>query len=88
MIYEDVVEETEAQVRRLLAYLRPAVRAGLPALSTRTQRAVRTASSEQVRRPIYREGLDQWRSYAPQLGALRDALGDAVDDYEGRSAGR
>jgi tetratricopeptide (TPR) repeat protein len=85
--YEDVVDETEAQVRRLLAFC------GLPFEPAclafhETQRAVRTASSEQVRRPIYREGLDQWRSYAPQLGALRDALGDAVDDYEGRSAGR
>jgi hypothetical protein len=73
-------------VRRLLAFC------GLPFEPAclafhQTRRAVRTASSEQVRRPIYREGLDQWRSYAPQLGALKAALGDAVDHYEGRSAG-
>ncbi len=87
MRYEDVVDETGG------AGAPPAGLCGLPFEPAclafhETQRAVRTASSEQVRRPIYREGLDQWRSYAPQLGALRDALGDAVDDYEGRSAGR
>jgi hypothetical protein len=38
-------------------------------------RAVRTASSEQVRKPIYREGLDHWRHYEPWLGPLKSALG-------------
>jgi hypothetical protein len=42
----------------------------------RTERSVRTASSEQVRQPIYREGLDQWRHFEPWLGPLRAALGD------------
>jgi len=41
----------------------------------KTSRSVRTASSEQVRQPIFREGLDQWRHYEPWLGPLRDALG-------------
>jgi hypothetical protein len=45
-----------------------------------TERAVRTASSEQVRRPIYREGLEQWRHYEPWLGPLREALGPAVTE--------
>ena len=47
----------------------------------RTERSVRTASSEQVRQPIYRAGLDQWRRYEPWLTALREALGDALTRY-------
>ena len=43
------------------------------------RRVVQTASSEQVRRPIFSEGLDQWRHYEPWLGPLKDALGDAID---------
>ena len=82
--YEDVVDRTEAEVRRLLAFCGLAFEPACLAFHE-TQRAVRTASSEQVRRPIYREGLDQWRSYAPHLGALKAALGEAVNDYEGRS---
>ena len=47
----------------------------------KTERSVRTASSEQVRLPIYREGLDQWRNFEPWLGPLKDALGDALTRY-------
>ena len=46
-------------------------------------RAVRTASSEQVRRPINRDGLEQWRHYEPWLGELKDALGPVLDAYPG-----
>jgi tetratricopeptide (TPR) repeat protein len=78
--YEDVVADLEGHVRRILEHC------GLdfePACVEfyRTERSVRTASSEQVRQPIYREGLDQWRHYAPWLGPLRDALGDALTRY-------
>ena len=78
--HEDVVEDLEANVRRLLEYC------GLefePQCLTfyETRRSVRTASSEQVRQAIYREGLDQWQHFAPWLGPLRDALGDAVSRY-------
>jgi hypothetical protein len=45
------------------------------------ERAVRTASSEQVRRPIFREGVDHWRHYEPWLGALKGALGPVLDCY-------
>lgn len=80
VIYEDMVEETEGEVRRLLAYC------GLdfePACLRfwETERAVRTASSEQVRRPIFREGLDQWRNYEPWLGPLKEALGPALEAW-------
>ena len=47
----------------------------------KTQRSVRTASSEQVRKPIYREGLEQWKNFEPWLGELHDALGDALTRY-------
>ena len=45
------------------------------------ERAVRTASSEQVRRPIFREGVDHWRHYEPWLGTLKGALGPVLDCY-------
>ena len=73
--HEDVVEDLEGNVRRLLEFC------GLefePACLEfyKNQRSVRTASSEQVRRPIYKEGLDQWRNFEPWLGPLKAALGD------------
>jgi hypothetical protein len=78
--YEDVVADLEGSVRRLLDYC------GLdfePACLEfhKTQRSVRTPSSEQVRQPIFRDGLDSWRAYAPWLGSLETALGDALVRY-------
>ena len=78
--HEDVVEDLEGNVRRLLDFC------GLefePACVEfhRTERSIRTASSEQVRQPIFREGLEQWRHYEPWLGPLREALGDAMERY-------
>jgi tetratricopeptide (TPR) repeat protein len=78
--YEDVVADLEGSVRRLLAFCElPFEPACLE--YHRTERSVRTASSEQVRQPIFREGLDQWRHYEPWLGPLREALGDALARY-------
>jgi tetratricopeptide (TPR) repeat protein len=78
--YEDVVEDLEGAVRRMLE------RCGLPFEPAclafhETRRSVRTPSSEQVRQPIGREGLAQWRHYAPWLAPLRDRLGDALTGY-------
>jgi len=75
--HEELVEDLEPQVRRILAFL------GLefePACLEfyKTERSVRTASSEQVRQPIYKEGVDQWRNFEPWLGPLKAALGDLV----------
>ncbi|MHB8530502.1 MAG: tetratricopeptide repeat-containing sulfotransferase family protein [Caulobacteraceae bacterium] len=80
VIYEDMVEDTEGEVRRLLDHC------GLPFEDAclrfwETDRAIRTASSEQVRRPIFREGLDQWRNYEPWLGPLEKALGPALKGW-------
>jgi tetratricopeptide (TPR) repeat protein len=78
--HEDVVQDLEGSVRRLLQYC------GLefePACVEfyKTERSVRTASSEQVRQPIFREGLDQWRHFEPWLTQLRAQLGDALSGY-------
>jgi tetratricopeptide (TPR) repeat protein len=80
VFYERMVEDTEGEVRRLLEYC------GLPFDESvlkfhENPRAVRTASSEQVRRPIFREGLDQWRHYEPWLGPLVEALGPVLPAY-------
>ena len=80
VIYEDMVSDTEAQVRALLDYC------GLEFDERclrffENDRAVRTASSEQVRRPIYREGVDQWRHFEPWLDPLKQALGPVLDRY-------
>jgi lipopolysaccharide biosynthesis regulator YciM len=71
--YEDVVNDLEGSVRRMLGFL------GLPFEPQclefyRTERTVRTLSSDQVRRPISREGLEQWRHYEPWLAPLKSAL--------------
>jgi tetratricopeptide (TPR) repeat protein len=73
--YEHLVGDLESEVRKLLQYC------GLPFEQQclrfhETQRIVQTASSEQVRRPLFAEGLDQWRHFEPWLGELKQALGD------------
>lgn len=80
VIYEDMVADTEAQVRRVLDYLSlPFEQSCLEFYDN--DRAVRTASSEQVRKPIFRDGLDQWRNYEPWLGPLVEALGPVLSTY-------
>jgi tetratricopeptide (TPR) repeat protein len=80
VIYEQLIEDTEGEVRRVLDYC------GLPFDQRclrfyENERAVRTASSEQVRRPIYREGVDHWVNYEPWLGPLKSALGSVLEHY-------
>ncbi len=72
--HEDVIDDLEGSVRRILDYC------GLPFEQScvefhKNERGVHTASSEQVRRPINREGVDQWKNFEPWLGPLREALG-------------
>jgi len=80
VIYEAMVDDTENEVRRLLDYC------GLPFDERclrfyENERAVRTASSEQVRRPIYRDGVDHWQHYESWLEPLKRALGPVLDSY-------
>lgn len=80
VIYEQLVDDTETQVRGLLDYC------GLEFDERclrffENERPVRTASSEQVRLPIYKDGVDQWRNYEHWLGPLEQALGPVLECY-------
>ena len=80
VFYEQMVDHTEQEVRRLLEYC------GLPFEPAclrfyENERAVRTASSEQVRVPIYREGLEQWRQFEAWLDPLKRSLGAVLERY-------
>ncbi|WP_420143363.1 sulfotransferase [Sphingobium sp.] len=81
VLYERMVADTPGEVARLLAAL------GLPFQDAclafwANRRAVRTASSEQVRQPIFTDGLDHWQRFAPWLGPLERALGPALADWD------
>ena len=78
--HEDVVDDLEGNVRRILDFCGLDFESGCVEFH-KTERSIRTASSEQVRQPIFREGLDQWRNYEPWLGPLKDALGEALLGY-------
>jgi hypothetical protein len=80
VFHEDVVEDLEGSVRRMLDYCGLAFEPACVEFH-KTARSVRTPSSEQVRRPIFRDGLDQWTRFEPWLGPLKDALGDALTRY-------
>jgi hypothetical protein len=80
IFYEDLVADPEGEIRRLLEHI------GVPFDEAclhfhQNERAVRTASSEQVRRPINREGMGQWRPFEPWLARLKEALGPVLDLY-------
>ena len=78
--HEDVVEDLEGSVRRILDYCGLAFEPQCISFHE-TKRSVRTASSEQVRQAIYREGLGQWKHFEPWLEPLKSALGDALIRY-------
>jgi tetratricopeptide (TPR) repeat protein len=80
VLYERMIADPEAEIRRLLDYC------GLPFEPAclefhATKRAVRTASSEQVRQPLYSDAVEHWRHFEPWLGPLKAALGPVLDDY-------
>jgi len=80
VVYETMIDDTEGEVRRLLEFCQlpfeePCLR------YYENDRAVRTASAHQVRKPIYREGIDHWRNFEPWLEPLRHALGNVLTAY-------
>jgi len=82
--YENLVADLDGEVRRLLQYC------GLPFEEQclrfhETRRVVQTASSEQVRRPLYADSVEQWRNYEPWLERLKEALGDVIQQYPAAS---
>jgi tetratricopeptide (TPR) repeat protein len=80
VIYERMVDDTEHEVRALLDYCGLEFEPGCLEFYN-TERAVRTPSSEQVRKPIYRDATDEWRRYEAHLGPLKEALGQVLDAY-------
>jgi tetratricopeptide (TPR) repeat protein len=82
--YEHVVDDPENQVRRILEYLEVPFEESCLDFH-RTERSVRTPSSEQVRQPIYRSGLDYWRNYEPYLDAMKAGLAEEIASYPGQS---
>jgi tetratricopeptide (TPR) repeat protein len=79
--YEDVVEDLDGQVRRILDYCGLEFEENCISFY-RTDRSVRTPSSEQVRQPIYQSGVEQWKSFESNLDSLKSALGSALNDYQ------
>ena len=80
VVYESMVADTESQVRQLLAYCNLPYEEGCLRFYE-NERAVRTASSQQVRQPIFSDAVDHWRHYEPWLAPLKEALGSVLDAY-------
>jgi tetratricopeptide (TPR) repeat protein len=80
VIYEQMIEDPEGQIRALLDHC------GLPFEAAclsfhENDRAVRTASSEQVRRPIFKDAVEHWQNFESNLGPLKQALGECLATY-------
>jgi hypothetical protein len=80
VIHEDVVADSDAQIRRMLDYV------GVPFDEAcvhfhDNKRSVRSASAEQVRRPIQADATELWRAYEGHLGPLKAALGPTLDHW-------
>ncbi len=78
--HEDLVNDLESSVRLILGFCELPFEHGCVEFH-RTERSIRTASSEQVRQPIFRGGLEQWRNFDTWLSPLRESLGDALVRY-------
>jgi tetratricopeptide (TPR) repeat protein len=85
VVYEDVIDDIEGEVRRLLRYCGLAFEEQCLRFYE-NERAVRTASSQQVRKPIFRNGVEHWRHFEPWLTPLKDALGAGLDDFSATPA--
>ena len=78
--YENMVENPQEQVRRLLEFIDVPFEENCLTFY-KTDRSIRTPSSEQVRQPIYKNALEQWRNFEPFLGALKTSLKAEIDAY-------
>ncbi|MEL7185774.1 MAG: sulfotransferase [Pseudomonadota bacterium] len=75
--YEDVVDDLESEVHRILDFCELSFEDACVDFY-KTKRSIRTPSAEQVRQPIYKSGLEQWRNYEPWLEPLKEALGPDI----------
>jgi len=82
VFYEQVIDDIEGEVRRLLAYCGLAFQSNCLRFHE-NDRPVRTPSAQQVRKPLYRDGVEHWRHYEAWLEPLKAALGDALETYPG-----
>jgi hypothetical protein len=80
LVNERLIEHFEPEVRRLLRHVGVGFEPACLEFH-RSTRPVRSASAEQVRRPVNREGVDQWRAFEPWLGPMKAALGPALEDW-------
>jgi hypothetical protein len=80
VIYEEMVADSETEIRRLLTMLDLPFEEGCLRFYE-NDRAVRTASSEQVRKPIFREGTELWQMFEPWLDPLKASLGNVLTAY-------
>jgi tetratricopeptide (TPR) repeat protein len=80
VIYESMIEDTETEIRRLLDYCELPFEAACLRFHENA-RPVRTPSAQQVRKPIFRDSVDQWRNYDKYLGPLAAVLGPVLDCY-------
>jgi hypothetical protein len=81
IVYEDLVEDLEGGVRRALAHCELEFDPACLKFHT-SRRVVSTPSSEQVRQPLFRDGLSAWRNFEPWLEPLKTALGDALQRWD------
>ncbi len=77
VMYEDVIDDLEGQVRRILDFCELEFKESCINFHE-TERSIRTPSSEQVRQPIFRSGVEQWLNYEPWLGQLKETLGNEL----------
>jgi hypothetical protein len=81
VINEQLIEDPEGEIRRMLDFIGVSFDPACLEFH-KSKRAIRTPSAEQVRKGINREGVDQWRNYEPWLGPLKEALGDALENWD------
>ena len=74
---EDIINDLEGQVKRIIDYLELPFEEECISFYN-TKRSVRTASSEQVRKPINKDGLERWKPYSKKLKPLVDCLGEGL----------